>query len=158
MSTTGVKLKYGPFKGFQLGRGVTGYMGASEVISNASGRFVRGDDSGRLEIAPDGEVEIVGWVEAAAQTCSSTEGGTQVLFFPTPTILGVIFRIPIIAGTYATTMRNKTCDIAVSSNIQGAKLDASGEDNIIIVDGDAVNNAWVDVCLNPAKCGTTGVV
>ena len=55
-------------------------------------------------------------------------------------------------------MKGKTCDLSVASDVQGADLTASGEDVVLIVDGDLVGNYWVDVRLNPLKMFTTGVV
>jgi hypothetical protein len=157
MAQEGVKMKYGPIKGEELAVKIDRGIGASEVIKAASGRFVKEDGSGRVEIAVDGTTELAGWLEAAEGTASSTEGatkGTLIIAANCP----CVFRIPINAGTYAATMIGKTCDLAVTSNIQGAKLDASGEDTVLIVGGDATNNKWVDVIINPAKIGQTGVV
>lgn len=157
MVQAGVKLKYGPFKG-NTELYVPGYMGASEVISNQSGRFVVQDGAGYLDIAAAGDTEIAGWVEGAAQTTNATDGVTKLSLIPAAACLGMVFRIPINTGTFAITMRGDTCDISVVSNIQGADLTASGEDVIIILDGDLVNNNWVDVTLNPLKLSATGVV
>lgn len=152
---TGKQLIFGKIKGPDVWLPVS--IGASEVIKWASGRFVKADGSGRVEIAVDGTAEIIGWLEAeiGEGTASSTEGATKGVVNPS---LNAVYRIPINAGTYVASMQFKTCDLAVSSNIQGAKLDASGEDTIMIVDGDLVNNEWVDVILNPSKRGQTGVV
>lgn len=157
MATDGVFLKYGPIKGADACVMVPRGMGASEVIVAQSGRFVKEDASGRLEIAGDGNAALAGWVEAAAQTCSATEGGTVVNLIPAANCPAV-FRIPVNSGTFTAAMRGKSCDLSVSSNVQGAQLDASTEDTIIIVDGDLVNNAYVDVMINPAKISPTGVV
>jgi hypothetical protein len=156
MGNPGVKLKYGPIKGTHVG--VKGFMGASEVIKAASGRFVTNDGSGYLDLADDGDTLLSGWVEAADQTSSSTAGATDVLFLPATLNLGVVFRIPVNAGTFVISMRGKSCDLARTTNIQGAKLDGSGEDVLLIIDGDAVNNEWVDVTFNPEKIALTGVV
>lgn len=155
----GTQLKYGPNKGADCAVMIPFPMGASEVVSAASGRFVKNDGSGRAEIAVDGTTLLLGWIEDGAQTCSTTEGGTVLNMIPGPACLGIVFRIPINAGTFVASMRGKTCDLAVSSSIQGAKLDGSGEDLLIIVDGDLVNNLWVDVMVAPDKLtGYTGVV
>lgn len=155
----GAQLRYGAIKGVDGLNFIPMPAGASEVFRAKSGRFVKNDASGRLEVAVDGTTLLEGWVEEGDLTCSSTEGGTIVSFVHAVNCLGTIFRIPVNAGTFVATMRLKTCDLAVSSNIQGAKLDGSGEDTLIIVDGDLVNNAWVDVIINPSKItGQTGVV
>lgn len=153
MSEVIAQLKYGWIRG-----GRSGYIvpiGASEVIKAKSGRFVKNDTSGRAEIAVDGSTELIGFLDCEEFTASSTEGADKRFCIND---LTAVFRIPINAGTYAATMVGKTCDLAVTSNIQGAKLDASGEDTVIIVGGDAVNNAYVDVMINPVKVGATGVV
>lgn len=155
----GAQLRYGIIKGTDNANIIPMPAGASEVFRAKSGRFVKNDGSGRVEVAVDGSTLLQGWVEEGDLTCSSTEGGTIVGMIPIENCLGVIFRIPVNAGTFVATMRGKTCDLAVSSNIQGAKLDGSGEDTLVIYDGDLVNNAWVDVTVNPSKItGQTGVV
>lgn len=150
--------------------GVPMPMGASEVIASKSGRFVTNDGSGRMELADDGDALLAGWVElpegafynsSDIYTCSSTEGADVALFYPAEALLGVVFRIPNDSNvTFTTAMRGKTCDLVRSSNVQGAKLDASGEDNLLIVDGDLTSAyAWVDVMINSSKLtGRTGVV
>jgi len=164
----GSQLKYGMIKGEVTAPILPMPMGASEVVAAKSGRFVKDDGSSRMEIAGDGDTELAGWVElpedahytsAGIYTCSVTEGLDIAPFIPISACLGVVFRIPVNSGTFAITMRNNTCDLSVSSNIQGAQLDASAEDTLIVVDGDLVNNAWVDVVVNPAKItAATGVV
>ena len=149
-------LKYGPYKNEGACVIVPRSMGASEVISAQSGRFVTEDAAGYLDIAEDGSVELAGWVEAGAQTASATNGVTKVGLIPAANCPAV-FRIPVNSGTYLITMLGKTCDISISSNIQGAQLDASAEDTLVIVGGDLVNNYYVDVMINPAKIGATGV-
>lgn len=164
----GAQLKYGMLKNEDSTVGIPMPMGASEVIAVKSGRFVKDDGSSRMEIAGDGDTLLAGWVEppdsaiytsAGIYTCSSTEGADIATFYPISALLGVVFKIPVNSGTFAITMRNNTCDLSVSSNIQGAQLDASAEDTLIVVDGDLVNNAWVAVMVNPDKItGLTGVV
>ena len=155
----GAQLKYGPIKNEDSCVKVPVPMGASEVIKAKSGRFVKNDGSGRMEIAVAGSTRLEGWVELEEQTCSSTEGGTTGSLMPAAGALGVVFRIPVNSGTYVATMVGKTCDLSVASSIQGAALNLSTEDTLIIVDGDLINNAWVDVMINPSKItGHTGVV
>jgi len=155
----GVQLKYGPIKNEDSCPKIPITMGASEVLRAKSGRFVKDDGSSRMEVAGDGSTLLAGWVESGDLTCSTTEGGTILPFIPAAAALNVVFRIPINSGTFAATMRNNTCDLSVSSNIQGAQLDASSEDTVIVVDGDLNNNLWVDVMINPDKITSlTGVV
>lgn len=155
----GTQLKYGPIMNEAMAVKIPGWpIGASEVIKAASGRFVKYDASQRLEIAVDGTTLLAGWLEIGEQTASSTEGGTLGTLIPAANC-PVVFRIPINAGTFVATMRGKTCDLAVTSSIQGAKLDGSGEDTLLIVDGDLENNLWVDVMIAPDKQASfTGVV
>lgn len=155
----GTQLKYGPIKNEAMAVKLDNWpVGASEVIKAASGRFVKYDASQRLEIAVDGSTLLAGWLEIGEQTASATEGATKGCLIPAANC-PVVFRIPINAGTYIETMRGKTCDLAVTSTIQGAKLDGSGEDVLLIVDGDLLNNLWVDVMIAPDKQASfTGVV
>ena len=165
---TGQQLKYGMIKGESSVINMPMPMGASEVIAAKSGRFVKDDGSSRMEIAGDGSTLLAGWVDLPAHanysstgiyTCSATEGADVAVFTPVSMLLGVVFRLPINSGTFAITMRNNTCDLSVASNIQGVQLDASSEDTLLILDGDLVNNQWVDVCINPDKIASlTGVV
>ncbi|MEA2036151.1 MAG: hypothetical protein U9O94_01480 [Nanoarchaeota archaeon] len=162
----GAQLKYGMIKNESSAPVIEISMGAEEVIAQASGRFVVDDGSSRMEMAADGSTLLAGWVElpegkyyssTGIYTCSATEGADKAPFTPISACLGVVFRIPVDSGTYTANMKNNTCDLAVSSNIQGVQLDASAEDTLIVVDGDLVNNAWVDVMVNPAKItGFTG--
>ena len=46
-------------------------------------------------------------------------------------------------------MIGDTCDISISSNIQGAQLDASDENTLVVVGGDLANNNYVDVMISP---------
>jgi len=149
----GVKLKYRHIKGFELFLPIP--IGASEVVKAASGRFCNYDASGRAEILDDAGTDIIGHLEFHDATASATEGADIGLL---NLALDAIYRIPVNAGTYAAAMRWNTTDLARTSNVQGAKLDASGEDLVQIVDGDVDNNNWVDVRINPNKIAITGVV
>ena len=163
----GVQLKWGIIKGEQGIPSLTVPVGASEVIP-AGGAFCKNDGSGRAETAVDGSTLLMGWyypgdpgldANKKYQTASSTEGGTKAPFIPISCMLKAVVRLPILSGTYVATMLGKTCDLAVTSNVQGLQLDASSEDTVIIVDGDLVNNAWADVIVNPSKItGQAGVV
>jgi len=163
----GDQIKYGIIKGEDSAPALTIPVGASEVIP-AGGAFCKNDGSGRAETAVDGSTLLMGYYFPGDpgldsgqkyQTASSTEGLTKAPFIPASAMLGVVVRLPINSGTYAATMIGKTCDISVSSNKQGVQLDASSEDTLIIVGGDAVNNRWCDVIINPDKItGLTGVV
>lgn len=162
----GDQIKYGIIKGEPVWLSIP--MGASEVIP-AGGAFVKDDGSSRMEIAGDGSTLLAGYVlpdgdkgmDAGQkyQTCSSTEGGSVVPFCPISMFQNIVVRLPNAGGTFVATMRNNTADLEVNSSMQGVQLDASSEDTIIVLDGDLVNNRWVDVTPNPDKVtGLTGVV
>lgn len=147
------------------GVGIPCSMGASEVITAWSGKFVKNDGSGRMEIAGDGNAELAGWVELPAQTCSSTEGATKGVLYNNPCD---VFRLPLrydnstYDRNYSDALFGETCDLVVISNVQYANLSTSTEDVIIIVGGQAAssataNDGYVDVMLNPNKMFVTGV-
>ena len=158
-------MKFGIIKNEQVAPILSAPMGASEVIP-AGGAFVAVDTSGRMEIAGDGSTLLAGYVLPTEldtgkkyQTCSSTEGGTVVPFIPISAMLGVIVRLQVSGGTYAATMVGETADLEVVSNAQKVQLDASSEDTIIIYGGDAVDNEYVDIAVNPEKItGLRGVI
>ncbi len=165
--TEGRMLKWGIIKNEDSVVKIPMPMGASEIIP-AGGCFVKDDGSSRMEVAVDGSTLLAGYVfpteldaNKKYQTCSSTEGGTIVPFIPISAMLGCVVRLPNAGGTFAITMRNNTADLEVNATTkeQGVQLDASAEDTVIVVDGDLVNNAWVDVMVNPDKITSlTGVV
>ena len=155
----GVQTVYGVVKGEPVG--VPAPITASEVFRKASGRFVT-NNAGYMELADDGDTLLSGWMEYGGDnTSASGDFGT---WYPASLNQNIVFRIPIQAGTYVTAMLGKTCDLVRATlggvtNVQGAKLDASGEDNLLIVGGDLVNNKFVDVCFTTSKLtGRTGVV
>lgn len=149
----GVQLKYGWLRGGQ--EGYEHILAASQVIKNASGKFVKrtGASTDTVTLAVDGTTEILGHLECEAIASTAGTEKRKVICD-----LTAVFRIPVNSGTYSHVMKGKTCDISVSSDIQGAQLDASSEDTLVIVGGDEVNNKWVDVMINPAKFAATGVV
>jgi len=130
-------------------------IGASEVFSVASGKFVTNDASGRAEVAKDGSTALWGHMECEAFTASATEGADVRNMIVDPS---AVFRIPVNSGTYVVTMLGETCDLSVVSTIQGAQLDTSTEDTVRIVGGDSVNNYWVELMFVDAKRYNTGVV
>lgn len=147
-------IKYGHYRGGHVSVPVK--LAASQVFKQHSGRFVYLDGSGNAVIADDGANEIFGHAEESERTSSSTAGIELANVVIDPT---AIFRIPVGAGTYAATMRGKTCDIIKdSNNIQGADLTAADDDVLVIVDGDLVGNAWVDVMINQKERCQSGVV
>lgn len=132
-------------------------LAASQVITAKSGLFVNLDGSGDAVRSADGANEIFGYAEfdGIARTTSSTAGAEVANVIIDPS---AVFRIPVLAGTYAATMRGKTCDIKVTSNVQGADLATADDDVFVIVDGDLVGNAWVDVMINQKERCQSGVV
>lgn len=134
-------------------------IGASEVFKKKGGAFVKDDGSGRMEVASAASTNIAGYALFNDDfTSSSTEGGTTL---PVDLSYDSVFEIPINSGTWADTMRGKTCDLSVSSNIQGANLAASSTDVIILVDkGTTTGTTVVSVLckINPNTQSLSGVV
>lgn len=155
----GQDTRYGPIKGESNAVFVEAPITASEVFRAKSGRFVT-NNAGNMEVADDGDTLLAGWMEIGEGTTVTGQKGALI----PANGCNVVFRIPINAGTYVASMLGRTCDLVRSTvggvtNIQGAKLDASGEDNLLIVGGDLDGNAWVDVMIYQAKItGLTGVV
>lgn len=152
LATVGEQLRYGYVAGDRVF--VEAAWAASQSVYAKSGRFVK-MSSGYLAIAGDGDTELVGFAEHREETSSSTAGNTKTQLDRS---LNSIYKIPINSGTLTRAMFYKTCDISVSSTVQGVQLDASSEDTLMIVGGDVANNKWVLVQLNPIKLGATGVV
>lgn len=144
----GVMLKYGRVNEKAAGDDLVPVkMAASQVVKAKSGRFV-------FMVAGAGTLCVAS---------STTIYGVLNTHEHTPTVddkigcdadLNGIWRIPINSGTFVEGMKGDLCDLSDSSDIQGAALDVSTRDLLIIVDGDLVNNNWVDVRMNSAKWGT----
>lgn len=135
-------------------------IGASEVFKKKGGSFVKDDGSGRMEVAVAASTNIAGCALFNEDfTSSSTEGGTTL---PVDLSYDSVFEIPINSGTWADTMRGKTCDLSISSSIQGANLAASATDVIILVDKGTTNAAGTVVSvlcrINPNTQALSGVV
>ena len=115
-------------------------IGASEVFKKAGGAYLADDSSGWLEIATASATNIIGHADKFNQdfTASSTEGATVL---PVDTNLQSHYELPINTGTWADTMRGKTCDLSVSSSIQGLNLSASAVDIVEIVEKGTTNPA-----------------
>ena len=151
--------EYGRRKGHDYNR-FTFPVGASEVFKKAGSSFLIEDGSGRVEIAEAGELNLIGAALLNEDlTASATEGATKV---EVDMSYESVYEIPIRTGTWADTMRGKTCDLVVSSSIQGVDLTASGEDVIILIDKGTTNAAGTVVSvlgkLNPRTIVQTGVV
>lgn len=143
---SGVQLKYGHIRGGKVSTPVE--MASSQELRQQSGRFVY-MDAGQAKVNADGSGQIFGSIEAGGSQSPSAGDKYNCIIDPS-----AVYRIPIDSGTYNKDMIGDTCDLAVSSNIQGAQLDASVEDTLIIVGGDEDNNNYVDVMINPSKFGT----
>lgn len=147
-------VKFGHYRGGKVSVAVP--LAASQAFKARSGQFVYLDGSGNAVIADDGANEIFGCAQEAERTTSATAAAEQVNVVVDPS---AVFRIPVGAGTYAATMRGKSCDlIKDSDNIQGADLTAADDDVLVIIDGDLVNNLWVDVMINQKERSQSGVV
>jgi hypothetical protein len=141
----GKQLKYGRVSKEDCSTSVK--MAASQVIKNLGGHFVY-MAAGAATLCRDAVAYIYGWVEAHQHTPMVGD------VFKCDLSFDAIYRIPINSGTYVEGMKGDLCDISINgSDIQGAQLDASTENLLIIVDGDLVDNAWVDVKINPAVQG-----
>jgi hypothetical protein len=148
----GVQLKYGQISGGDAH--MYGILVAAMNVVNASGKFVyrTGASTDTVTLAVDGTTEILGHLECEAIASAVGTEKRKIICD-----LTAVFRIPVNSGTFSHYMIGKKCDISVSSTIQGAQLDAATEGTLIVVGGDDVNNKWVDVMINPAKVGATGV-
>ena len=113
-------------------------VGASEVFKKKGGGFVIEDASGRVEIATAAATNIIGAALLFEDlTASATEGGTTV---QVDLDLSGIYELPV-SGTYLATMRGKTCDIIITSNVQYANVAATAIDILEIVDAGFTNAA-----------------
>jgi len=151
----GDQLRYGWIAGGKAAVPVP--MLASERSDAPGGQFINMRTDGYAEFLDDTDsAECFGSAEVPYGTLSATSG--QVV---ANAIIDVtaIFRIPSDTGTYAFTMLGDTCDVGVSTFVQGAYLSSSSNEQFIIVGGDTVNNNWVDVMINPASAnrGQTNV-
>ncbi len=154
----GEAFKYGWIRG-----GKTSYVvpvASAETIRRKSGRFVTNDASGVAEIADAGDSTLWGFVESGKEEALSAQ--TEMVMIVD---LTAVFRVPVITGTYVANMLGETCDLVRATHpttggttlIQGVDLTATGEDVVMLVGGDLVNNEWVDVMMIAAKMYNNGV-
>ena len=135
-------------------------VGASEVFKRNGGGWVKEDSSGRIEMAGATSTNIIGHIEWRSDlTASSTEGADKVAV--NLDVAGIVASMPI-SGTYAATMRGKTCDIIVTSSVQYANVAASSIDVLEIIGEHEKNSSGtvdsVLVKLFTANLTRTGVV
>ena len=142
-------LKYGHVRGGKIGSPST-WVG-SDVLKWQSGMFVI-KSGNSVAIAADGANELLGAAEDSERTTAALDP-VNIISDPS-----AVYRIPVLSGTYVVAMQFKTCDLKVTSNVQGANLAAADDDVFIVIDGDAVDNNWVDVMLNQNERGQAGVV
>lgn len=147
------EIRYGQIKGGEIG--YEHLLAASQAVLPTSGHFVyrTGASTDSVTLATDGTAELLGWMECESIASSTGKESRKII-----NDLTAVFRMPIDSGTYTHLMEGKTCDLNITSSIQGAGLDQSDEDTLVIVGGDIVDNKWVDVMLNPNKMFTVGVV
>jgi len=138
------QLKYGWIGGGKAAVKVP--MAASQTIKDQSGKFVYMDDGG-AKLCVDTNAYIFGHLEVGTENGEITPSAGDYL----NCIVDVTakFRIPVNSGIYVVGMLGDKCDIAISTNVQGAQLDASAEDLLFVVGGDADDNNYVDVMINP---------
>tara|TARA_Y100000310_G_scaffold313126_1_gene361113 strand:+ start:271 stop:732 length:462 start_codon:yes stop_codon:yes gene_type:complete len=147
----GDQLRYGWIGGGKYGVPVG--MAASEVLPALSSAFVNMNASGYAEYLDDQDSEeIFGGVEAPAETTNATAGNTV---YNCIVDITAIYKVPVDTGTYAITDIGDTCDVGVTSTVQGAYLQASTQEQLIILNGDLTNNTWVIVRMNPFVQGET---
>jgi len=139
------ELKYGWRSGGHASRPVV--VTASQTIVAASGKFVY-QTGGAMTLNADGSTRIFGHLEVENYTSASGDIRNCIID------LTGIFRIPVNTGTYVVGMIGDTCDISISSSVQGAQLDASVENTLVVVGGDADDNEYVDVMMSSAVWGT----
>jgi hypothetical protein len=132
---------------------------AAEVFYQQSGRFVARDGAGSNDVAVAGDTQLEGWAETFAHL---TPASTGAITIPTGGIDSLIicdFNARFImgcTGTYADSLRGKTCDLEIVSSRQYANENASATDVLVIYDGNA-DLSIVEVGLAPAKMFATGV-
>jgi len=143
-------IKFGWVRGGKVSAPST-WAAGSDVLVNTGGKFVIKSGIG-VAIATDGSNEILGHAEDGARTTVAADP-VNIIVDPS-----AVYRIPINSGTYSHAMQFDTCDLGVTSNVQGANLAAADDDVFIIVDGDVSGQAWVEVMLNQNERGQAGVV
>ena len=148
----GDQLRYGWIAGGKSAVPVTMY--ASEQVAAPGSKFVNMNATGYAEYLDDQDAEeIFGSAEVAYGTQSSTQALCDVVNCIVD--ITAIYKVPVDTGTYAITDIGDTCDVGVSSYVQGAYLQASTQEQLIILHGDLANNNWVYVRMNPFVQGET---
>ncbi len=149
----GVQLRYGWVAGGKAAVPVA--MLASERVDAPGSRFVEvKSGSGYAAYLDDGDDnEIFGSVESPYGTNSSTSGQDIYSCIVDPS---AIYKVPVNSGTYTIADMGDTCDVGVTSFVQGATLQTSNDEHLIILGGDAIDGTnWVLVRTNPFVQGET---
>lgn len=154
VGTTGQRLKYGVESLNSYFYSVT--MAASTNLVGLSSYFVTFDNSGNAALTVASSTVVSGAILAPGAgnplsstptiyTTSSTAGAESM---PCTSDPSCVFRIPVSSGIYARANRGKLCDLAVTSNVQGAAVQTSAHGHVRLLDGDETNNKWVVVQIN----------
>lgn len=150
----GDQLRYGWVSGGKAA--VPVHMYASEQVAAPGGKFVNMNGTGYAEYLDDGDNEEI---FGSAEVDYGTQSATQSLADRVNCIVDVtaVYKIPVLTGdgTFAITDIGDTCDIGVTSYVQGAHLQVSNDEHLIVLAGDLENNNWVLVRLNPNVQGET---
>lgn len=144
----GEQLKYGWNRGGKLSTVVE--MAASQDLVHGGGRLIF-MTAGAAALCTDGTATIFGEVEYGEGTPSTGEELNCIID------LTAVFRLPISGGSYAIAMIGDECDLEMdvtATGIQSVQLDDSVENLVVVVGGDADNNNWVDIMMNPDVWGT----
>lgn len=149
------QLKYGQVYGGENGFDVT--VATGQTIYRNSLKFVKrtGASTATVTLATQTDSEILGHLEIEEFVTASTNGTEVRKCVDDPT---AVFKGRVLYGTYAEYMKGKTCDIIVSSGIQGVCLNSASYNQIIVVDADTTDTGWILVRRNPGGENRLGVV
>lgn len=164
LDKNGAQLKYGIIKHEDGCPLLSIPLAASQHIP-AGGAFAKTDASGHAQVMGAGDALILGFIYPTEtgldkgqlyETTNAVAGVEQSLFIPANGMLSAVVRLPVGAGMFIQSMVGELCDLIVTSlngntYAQGAALNSNADNVVIIVGGDLINNAWVDVMVNPSK-------
>lgn len=160
----GTQLKYGPINGVDHPRYPVG-LDATQTFDPRGGAFVTiNTGNGYAALSINSSVVVYGYADVGALNndnsipfVSSGTAGNDLA----DVILGsdVVFRIPVLSGTFAATTVGLAIDVDKGTcngiaNCQGATVGTTTRKLVIVVGGDLLNNAWVDCIMSPAKRST----
>lgn len=134
-------VKYGQIRGSEQGTSVLLKSGLS-IYALSSKFIIRGSTTNTVDLAINASTNIMGHLETEAiATSLGTETRKCIIDSD------AYYRVPIIAGTYSSSLIGRRCDIATASGIQGAALASFSYGQLVIVGGDDVDQQYVDVYL-----------